>query len=120
MPSQVAVEAETFSSAPGLRRRVLGELLQHLLTTFAGAVPEQLEGTAMAVCSRSSGYGPPDGRTSLAPRPSSSGRPQISQGQVRIRDGPQVTSGVSVSIWKSVAQFDHYQRMGECSNWSFL
>ena len=38
------MEAETFSSAPGLRRRVLSKLLAHLLDTFAGAVPEQLAG----------------------------------------------------------------------------
>ncbi|KAK9836321.1 hypothetical protein WJX81_005210 [Elliptochloris bilobata] len=45
----VAVEAETFSSAPGLRRRVLGELLQHLLDTFAGAVPEHLGEASLGV-----------------------------------------------------------------------
>lgn len=44
---QVAVEAETFSSAPGLRRRVLGELLAHLLDSFASAVPEQLAGAPL-------------------------------------------------------------------------
>jgi hypothetical protein len=44
--AQVAVEAETLSSAPGLRRRVLGELLQHLLDGFADAVPGHLEGAA--------------------------------------------------------------------------
>ena len=38
------MEAETFSSAPGLRKRVLGELLAHLLDAFAAAVPEQLAG----------------------------------------------------------------------------
>ncbi len=46
--AQVAVEAETLSSAPGLRRRVLGELLQHLLDGFADAVPGHLEGAAAA------------------------------------------------------------------------
>ena len=50
---QVAVEAETFSSAPGLRRRVLSELLAHLLDTFAGAVPEQLAGAPMTYQSHS-------------------------------------------------------------------
>lgn len=42
------MEAETLSSAPGLRRRVLGELLQHLLDGFADAVPGHLEGAAAA------------------------------------------------------------------------
>jgi hypothetical protein len=41
---QVAVEAEAYSNAPGLLRRVLAELLQHALATFSTILEEQLPG----------------------------------------------------------------------------
>lgn len=41
---QIVVEAEAYSSAPGLLRRGLAELLQHLLATFSTILQEQLPG----------------------------------------------------------------------------
>lgn len=44
MLCQIVVEAEAYSSAPGLLRRGLEELLQHLLATFTTILEEQLPG----------------------------------------------------------------------------
>ncbi len=44
---QIVVEAEAYSSAPGLLRRGLEELLQHLLATFTTILDEQLSGEAL-------------------------------------------------------------------------
>lgn len=41
------VEAEAYSNAPGLLRRGLEELLQHLLATFTTILDEQLSGEAL-------------------------------------------------------------------------
>ncbi len=41
---QIVVEAEAYSNAPGLLRRGLEELLQHLLATFSTILDEQLSG----------------------------------------------------------------------------
>ena len=41
---QVAVEAEAYSHAPGLLRRVLAELLQHALATFSTVLANELPG----------------------------------------------------------------------------
>lgn len=47
---QVGVEAEAYSNAPGLLRRVLAELLQHTLATFSTVLAEQLPGQ-LRICS---------------------------------------------------------------------
>lgn len=44
MLCQIVVEAEAYSSAPGLLRRGLEELLQHLLATFTTILEDQLPG----------------------------------------------------------------------------
>ncbi len=44
------MEAEAYSNAPGLLRRVLAELLQHTLATFSTVLAEQLPGQ-LRICS---------------------------------------------------------------------
>ena len=44
---QVVVEAEAYSNAPGLLKRGLAELLQHLLATFSTILQEQLPGETL-------------------------------------------------------------------------
>ena len=50
---QVVVEAEAYSNAPGLLKRGLAELLQHLLATFSTILKEQLPGEALRLGSSS-------------------------------------------------------------------
>ncbi|CAL8463713.1 g3247 [Coccomyxa elongata] len=45
LATMVGVEAEAYSNAPGLLRRVLAELLQHTLATFSTVLTEQLPET---------------------------------------------------------------------------
>jgi hypothetical protein len=47
-PAQAGVEAEMYANSPGLLRRVLAELLQHTLATFATILAEQLPGSCPA------------------------------------------------------------------------
>lgn len=42
MHALVAVDAELYLNAPDLRKRVMGELIEHVLATFSGVVVEQL------------------------------------------------------------------------------
>ena len=47
------MEAEAYSNAPGLLRRGLSELLQHLLATFTTILQEQLPGELLVLPTRS-------------------------------------------------------------------
>lgn len=42
------MEAEAYSNAPGLLKRGLAELLQHLLATFSTILQEQLPGKTLS------------------------------------------------------------------------
>ena len=47
----MVVEAEAYSNAPGLLKRGLAELLQHLLATFTTILQEQLPGETLLLSS---------------------------------------------------------------------